>query len=291
MRSILYLGSLLALLLASLATPALAAPDYPGGPDLIVDDNLACSGATFHTIQAALNVATPGTKIRVCPGQYYEQIRILTPLKLVAKPLGAAVIHGSIVVQADDVRLEGFDIDTSGRTVGITLEGEIDRVDVRTNRVQNAASAGIEVFEASDTIIRDNTLINNDGVGLRLLEAFRTQAKHNTTSHNGTDGIAVFEGADNHIDDNISNANGRNGVNVCFDTRGNRIEKTTARSNGAAGIAVCSDATATQLKKNRLQQNTIDASDLSIGMGTAGTDSIWTKNKCMSSSPAGLCTT
>jgi pectin methylesterase-like acyl-CoA thioesterase len=104
MRSILYLGSLLALLLASLATPALAAPDYPGGPDLIVDDNLACSGATFHTIQAALNVATPGTKIRVCPGQYYEQIRILTPLKLVAKPLGAAVIHGSIVVQADDVR-------------------------------------------------------------------------------------------------------------------------------------------------------------------------------------------
>src|SRR5688500_16223125 len=106
MRPIFALASLLALLLASLATPALAAPDYPGGPDLIVDDDLACSGATFHTIQAAVDAATPGSKIRVCPGHYAEQVRIITPLKLVAKPLGQAVIHGSIVVQADDVRLE-----------------------------------------------------------------------------------------------------------------------------------------------------------------------------------------
>ena len=64
MRSILTLGSLLALLLASLVTPTLAAPDYPGGPDLIVDDDLACSRATFRTIQAAVDAATPGTKIR-----------------------------------------------------------------------------------------------------------------------------------------------------------------------------------------------------------------------------------
>ena len=35
MRSILSLGSLLALLLTSLATPALAAPEYPAGPDII----------------------------------------------------------------------------------------------------------------------------------------------------------------------------------------------------------------------------------------------------------------
>jgi parallel beta-helix repeat protein len=291
MRSILSLGSLLALLLASFATPALAAPDYRGGPDIIVDDDRSCPGSQFSLIQSALDAAAPGQKIRVCPGQYNEQLRITTPLKLVAKPLGQAVIHGSIVVQADDVRLEGFDIDASGNPVGITLEGEIDRVDVRTNRVQNASNAGIEVFEASDTIVRDNTLINNGGMGLRLLEAFRTQAKHNTTSHNGTDGIVVFEGADNYIDDNTSNANGRNGVSVCFDTRQNRIENTTARGNGAAGIAVCSDATATQLKKNTLQQNGVDASDLSIGTGTAGTDSIWTKNKCKTSAPAGLCTT
>ena len=86
------------------------------------------------------------------------------------------------MVQADDVRLEGFDIDASGRAVSITPEGEIGRVDVRTNRVQNAVSAGIEVFEASDTIVRDNTLINNAGIGLRLLEAFRTEVKHNITS-------------------------------------------------------------------------------------------------------------
>ena len=86
------------------------------------------------------------------------------------------------MIQADDVRLEGLGIDASGRAVGITVEGEIGRVDVRTNRVQNAVSAGIEVFEASETIVRDNTLINNAGIGLRLLEAFRIEVKHNITS-------------------------------------------------------------------------------------------------------------
>jgi parallel beta-helix repeat protein len=291
MRSILAFGSLLAFLLASLATPALAAPDYPGGPDIIVDDDLRCPRAQFSQIQSAINAATPGTKIRVCPGRYDEQLLITVPLKLVAKPLGQAVIHGSIKVQgADDVRIEGFDIDSSGNAVGITVEGETERVDVRTNRVQHASSAGIEIFESSDAIVRDNTLINNTGIGLRLLEAFRTQAKHNTTSHNGTDGIAVFEGAGNRVDSNTSNSNGRNGVNVCFDTRQNLIENTKARGNAAAGIAVCHDgATETQLKKNTLQQNGIDASDQSTGMGTAGTNSIWTKNKCASSDPAGLC--
>src|SRR5688572_13900297 len=102
MKSLLTFGCLLALLLSSLATPALAAPDFRGGPDLIVDDNLACSGATFRTIQSAIDVATPGTKIRVCSGHYHEQLRITTPLKLVAKPLGQAVVHGSIVVAFAD---------------------------------------------------------------------------------------------------------------------------------------------------------------------------------------------
>jgi parallel beta-helix repeat protein len=281
----------MALLLASLATPALAAPDYPGGPDLIVDDDLACSGATFHTIQAALDAAAPGSKVRVCPGSYTEDLRIRTPLKLVAKPLGQATIHGSIVVlQANGVRIEGLVVDASGRTVGITIEGETSGFDIRNTRVSYASSAGIEIFEASDGIVRENVLVDNIGIGLRLLEAFRTEVKQNTVMGNGSDGIVIFEGAANHLDTNTSSSNGGNGIHVCFDTSRNLIEKTTARGNAGAGIAVCSDgATTTQLRKNTLLENGIDALDASIGAGTAGTSSIWTKNTCITSAPAGLC--
>jgi pectin methylesterase-like acyl-CoA thioesterase len=103
MKSIFALGSLLTLLLASLATPALAAPATAGGPSIIVDDNLRCAGAHFSTIQSAVDAAPPGTTIRVCPGTYSENVRITTPLTLVGKPESQAIVHGTIVVTGADV--------------------------------------------------------------------------------------------------------------------------------------------------------------------------------------------
>jgi nitrous oxidase accessory protein NosD len=44
---------------------------------LVVDDNgLDCPNATFTSVQAAVTAATPGAKIKICPGTYIEQVTI-----------------------------------------------------------------------------------------------------------------------------------------------------------------------------------------------------------------------
>jgi nitrous oxidase accessory protein NosD len=44
---------------------------------LIVDDDLLdCPNATYTTVQAAVTAATPGAKIKICPGTYIEQVTI-----------------------------------------------------------------------------------------------------------------------------------------------------------------------------------------------------------------------
>lgn len=54
------------------------------------------AGTLFTTIQAAVNAATAGSTIQVCPGTYAEQITITTPLTLKGVPAGAA---GTVVIQ------------------------------------------------------------------------------------------------------------------------------------------------------------------------------------------------
>jgi len=61
---------------AELATVGPQASAAPGGDMLIVDDGTDCPNAEFTSIQAAVNAATPGAKIKVCRGVYVEQVVI-----------------------------------------------------------------------------------------------------------------------------------------------------------------------------------------------------------------------
>src|SRR5258708_1620621 len=50
---------------------------------IIVGQNAAqCPGAQFTTIQDAVNAASPGDSIQICPGTYVEQVSISKPLQL-----------------------------------------------------------------------------------------------------------------------------------------------------------------------------------------------------------------
>lgn len=67
---------------------------------LIVDDNLACGGSTFSTIQAAINAAAPADTIQVCAGTYAEQININKALTLVGPNAGIDPNVGVRVAEA-----------------------------------------------------------------------------------------------------------------------------------------------------------------------------------------------
>jgi hypothetical protein len=69
---------------AELATVGLAGvtASSPGdGPNMFIvdDDHADCPNAAFTSIQAAVLASGPGDQIKVCPGTYNEQVRIIGP--------------------------------------------------------------------------------------------------------------------------------------------------------------------------------------------------------------------
>lgn len=85
-----------------LATVGPMASMSSSGDNFVVDDNLAdCPTATFTSIQAAVNAAPAGAKIRVCRGTYTEQVTIPAGkdgLTLYSTPDLAAVIKAPPVM-------------------------------------------------------------------------------------------------------------------------------------------------------------------------------------------------
>jgi hypothetical protein len=129
-------------------------------PQLVVDDDkVECPHAAFSRIQDAVDAATPGAMIRVCKGNYAEQVAIHKPLTIAADsgavlmPAtmrqnttslfdGAPLATAILVADTTDVTIEGLIVDgvnngvpqCSPRLFGIAFQnasGEISQVAIR----------------------------------------------------------------------------------------------------------------------------------------------------------------
>jgi hypothetical protein len=60
------------------------------------DDRVQCPSAAFTTIQSAVNAASPGDKVNVCPGTYREQVKVNKPLTI--RGIEVANQHLSLIV-------------------------------------------------------------------------------------------------------------------------------------------------------------------------------------------------
>lgn len=130
---------------------------------VVDDDKVQCPNAAFSNIQDAVDAATPGAVIRVCPGNYAEQVAIHKPLTIAADS-GAVLMPGTmkqnttslfdgaplataiLVTDTTDVTIEGLIVDganngvgqCSPRIFGIAFQnasGEISRVAIRNFRL------------------------------------------------------------------------------------------------------------------------------------------------------------
>ena len=108
---------------------------------LVVDDNSACPGATFTTIQSAVAAASAGDTIKVCAGTYTGDVTIsvaLSNLTLVGAQAnqpysgrtfgsaGESTVNGTITIQAPDVSVNGFSItktDAANGVFGVHVKG------------------------------------------------------------------------------------------------------------------------------------------------------------------------
>jgi nitrous oxidase accessory protein NosD len=91
---------------------------------IVVGTNPAeCPDAQFSTIQAAVNAASPGTIIRICPGAYPEQVSITKSLSL----------HGEngVVIQPSNVTANSTGTASGQAIAAIILVQDATGVDIR----------------------------------------------------------------------------------------------------------------------------------------------------------------
>ena len=72
-------------------SPAIASP--PSSHTLVVDDDGAqCGPHAYSSIQAAVDAARGGDRVRVCPGRYAERVVVNKPLTLTGQPAAVAAL-------------------------------------------------------------------------------------------------------------------------------------------------------------------------------------------------------
>ncbi len=137
---------------------------------LAVDDNGAqCPAAPYSTIQAAVNAATPGDTVAICPGVYVEGTgaagtNALTINKsLTIKGAGADLVSieprrstptgGQIAESKMDIRDEKGDIVLVAGGSAVPIEVAISGITVDGNGV--FAKAGIVYLDAQGSLVRD----------------------------------------------------------------------------------------------------------------------------------------
>jgi hypothetical protein len=156
-----------ACLLAIGATPASAKQH------LVDDDKAQCPKADFTSIQAAVNAASPGDKVNVCPGEYEEQVRVSNKdgIELNSTRTWQAVIKFPVVTtppnalvhiqNSDDVEVNGFTITGPFHTSGcvapaLTSQGVFvdnsDDAEIRGNHVTKIKNANPALYGCQDGI-------------------------------------------------------------------------------------------------------------------------------------------
>jgi len=201
----------------------------------------ACPDAQFSTIQEAVDHASPGTVIRICPGTYPEQVSITKALSLQGES-GVVIEPSSVednamdglapiirVAGATDVHISDVIVDgtNSGPTacgptfIGILYKnasGDVKSVAVRNVKLSmslngcqsglailiQSASGGMSVVDVADSSIHDyqKNGITADGSGTEVQIENNVVTGVGATTGAAQNGIQISSGAGGSISKN-----------------------------------------------------------------------------------------
>ncbi len=225
------------LVVALLLWPAL--PVSAAAPRQVwVDDNYCSSCANdghvwnteaFFTISAALRAVGPGGVVHVYPGRYQEDVRITQPVSLTAAGPGVTLsprlAEVTVTVAANDVIIEGLEINGSKQAAILALGPDFQREPIRNITVRNTiVRGGVFGIAANIDAAWNYGTLNASGIEMsgnavsgctRALYVYNAQAQisGNSVSQLAPEGIGIYasQGSTAHITNNLVQVDARDG--------------------------------------------------------------------------------
>jgi hypothetical protein len=159
----------------------------------------SCDPAGYATIQEAVDAASPGDTIRVCPGIYAENVVILTNDLTLESTAGAAATVIAPTTSAHVIEVRGSGLTVKGFTIvaagvedadlgiNVAIEGDTDLTVVRS--IVRGGRIGINLGCASfGSTIAHTTLISQTEAGINIdtCEAPPFPGSHDNSIHHNT---------------------------------------------------------------------------------------------------------
>ncbi|MDA8346585.1 MAG: S-layer homology domain-containing protein [Thermaerobacter sp.] len=149
--------------------------------------NDTTSGAMFSSIQAAVDVATPGDRITVAPGTFSEAVSVGQTVALEGAQQGVdarsrsgaeSIVDGGFAIHASDVTIDGFTIQDAVETsptygVGVNIYADTSGANIVNDVVQDnvfglyLGSAGTDQTVIQHDVFKDNNVsgpASGDGI-------------------------------------------------------------------------------------------------------------------------------
>ena len=257
MKSSTFTTSVIAIFVLALAALASASTVQAG--TCAINDAEQQISAHFATIQAAVNAASPGSTVLVCPGTYTEQIEITKALTLrgvpsgnmaaavVAAPSGGLVVPpGGITVSAPQV----FVHDTGGPVFvsNLTIDGSNIQVPSCATQVFVIGLYFLNAPGRIENIVARNQIASVDGVpcfeGIAIRATADTTPTEVTVDNNSVSGfdyagiLATLPSATVNIRHNsFVGTPGSAGIVPFFNVLG-EISENFVTDNTSAGIGI-----------------------------------------------------
>jgi parallel beta-helix repeat protein len=181
-----------------------------------------------ESIQAAIDVASPGDTILVSPGIYNESLLVNKTISLIGTGIDATIINGqndeyviSIVAPASDVIIEGFTVQSAlVPTYGIEINSPFGGDTISGNKVQGCQQ-GISFSFSTSNVITDNTITGNTVVGLVVYDSSGIVFHRNVVESN-YQGSYIIDSSSNVFTGNTFQGNlNPNGAESIADSQNN----------------------------------------------------------------------
>jgi hypothetical protein len=281
-----------------------AAPSHGAQTELVVDDDGAqCAQAGFTSVQAAVNAASPGATIRVCPGTYNEVVTVnKANLQLVGPrtppvctdsdapdPDVDAVVQASnaaggvVNLLANGIRFQRFTVQNNTLGSGVLTGAGFSGHNVAENTVQNnELGVYFNSNGATPSAVQQNCIRQNNqagaasGTGVYSGEGLKNaDISENTFFRNSSSGITLtgtLPGAvdDVDIDENVSRQDGS--LLAIFNSTNTDVRANDALNNTGSAIFVGNDNTGLRIRSNIIDSGARGVRTSTAFGGNASTD-------------------